>query len=662
MSIKKNIRDTSIANKNLVASPEYHWTRPADWLTLPSVGSSDQKTVGLVAIYDNDSNYIAFTATGNFTVDWGDGTAAQNYTSNTTAQYKYDYASISNGTLTSDGFKQVIITITAQSGQTLQTLDFQKFHSDSVTGSMQSWLDITIGITSTFQLANYSTNVAYFNQLKQLSINNHGSSLANTMIRGSAQNISKIFINKALQITSSGPFQYASALEEVYINPACTSADLSNLFLYCYKLKRAPFFDTTGATNITSMFQNCYSLEEVPLYNFASGALVNATSMFNGCYSLKSVPLFNTASIQAFGSMFAGCYNLKTVPLFNTVSATGMSSMFNNCYNLTSVPLFNTANITDATTMFANCYNLQSIPNFNLAKLVTSTSMFTGCVNLKSVPDIFINNLSSLGSMFNSCTTLTKTPPLNNISATTMGTSPWGGVGILEIDRTNLSSLTASATITSGKVRRCQVYGQKYTITFLNMQMGRTALNEVIENAGTAVASQTMTITGNPGATINPVYSRSSTTTSGSTTVALSDTSNLVTGMQITGTGISDGRSVTFTDSGDIVTLAGHGIANGKRVSFSAITSTTGITIYTLYYVVNATTDTFQLSLTAGGSPIALTTDGSGTMLYQTLITNIVANTSVTIDIPASASGTNTLAYRNLNTQIAVMKRWSISG
>jgi hypothetical protein len=84
--------------------------------------------------------------------------------------------------------------------------------------------------------------------------------------------------------------------------------------------------------------------------------------------------------------------------------------------------------------------------------------------------------------------------------------------------------------------------------------------------------------------------------------------------------------------------------------------------IYTPYYVVNATTDTFQLSLTAGGSAIALTTDGTGTMIYQTLVTAINPNVSVTIDIPASASGTNSLSYRNLNTQIAVMKRWSVTG
>lgn len=73
-------------------------------------------------------------------------------------------------------------------------------------------------------------------------------------------------------------------------------------------------------------------------------------------------------------------------------------------------------------------------------------------------------------------------------------------------------------------------------------------------------------------------------------------------------------KSVTFQDSGDTVTLTTHGLSNGDTVSFSSITSTTGISANTTYYVVNAATDTFKLATSSGGSAIALTNDGSGTM------------------------------------------------
>lgn len=77
----------------------------------------------------------------------------------------------------------------------------------------------------------------------------------------------------------------------------------------------------------------------------------------------------------------------------------------------------------------------------------------------------------------------------------------------------------------------------------------------------------------------------------------------------------AESDSVTFQDTGDTVTLNSHGLSNGTAVSFSVITTTTGISTNTLYYVVGATTNTFQLADTVGGAAKALTNNGSGTLL-----------------------------------------------
>lgn len=73
--------------------------------------------------------------------------------------------------------------------------------------------------------------------------------------------------------------------------------------------------------------------------------------------------------------------------------------------------------------------------------------------------------------------------------------------------------------------------------------------------------------------------------------------------------------SVTFQDTGDTVTLNNHGLQNGTAISFTVITSTTGISVNTRYYVVSATTNTFQVADTVGGAAKALTTNGSGTLV-----------------------------------------------
>lgn len=69
---------------------------------------------------------------------------------------------------------------------------------------------------------------------------------------------------------------------------------------------------------------------------------------------------------------------------------------------------------------------------------------------------------------------------------------------------------------------------------------------------------------------------------------------------------------VTFTDAGDLVNRASHGLANGSIVTFPEITTTTGIVVNTNYYVVNAAASTFQVAASPGGAALALTTNGSG--------------------------------------------------
>jgi hypothetical protein len=76
------------------------------------------------------------------------------------------------------------------------------------------------------------------------------------------------------------------------------------------------------------------------------------------------------------------------------------------------------------------------------------------------------------------------------------------------------------------------------------------------------------------------------------------------------------GISATTQSAADTVTKNAHGLVDGDQVVLSYIATTTGIDDKTLYYVVNATTNTFQLSLTMGGAVVDLGT-GNGTCDYQ---------------------------------------------
>ena len=74
------------------------------------------------------------------------------------------------------------------------------------------------------------------------------------------------------------------------------------------------------------------------------------------------------------------------------------------------------------------------------------------------------------------------------------------------------------------------------------------------------------------------------------------------------------------------VTAAGHGLTNGKRVQF--VTSgalPTGILANTTYFVINAGTDTFNLSATQGGAAIGTSGGQSGTHTMREVVSVTVS-------------------------------------
>ena len=288
------------------------WTRPSDWLTLPTLTDADNKFVGLHAVFPGGSNFCALSADGAYTVDWGDG-VVENFASGVTAQHQYDYSSAAlTGTDCSRGYKQAIVTVTPQAGQTFSLLNLNLRHTSTTVLHASGFLDIAIA----------------------------GSQLSSLTVSAAVQNVRM------------------SLLEQVklYANGV---TNMSYMFYGCYSLQSVPLFNTAAVTNMSYMFPNCFSLQSVPLFNTA--AVTNMSYMFYQCYALQSVPLFNTAAVTNMSSMFQNCASLQSVPLFNTAAVTNMSYMFPNCFSLQSVPAFNTAAVTIITSMFSSCNSLRKI-------------------------------------------------------------------------------------------------------------------------------------------------------------------------------------------------------------------------------------------------------------------------------------------------------------
>lgn len=107
------------------------------------------------------------------------------------------------------------------------------------------------------------------------------------------------------------------------------------------------------------------------------------------------------------------------------------------------------------------------------------------------------------------------------------------------------------------------------------------------------------------------------------------------------------GAVVTFTSSGNLVTLASHGLSNSNVVTFSSIVTTTGIVTNTNYYVISATTDTFQLS-SNGTTALTLSNDGSGVLNNSNssfLVTYPVSATPPTVGSWCNITGNSSSLY-----------------
>jgi surface protein len=403
---------SNVKSKDIAASPivevtpvnQTAWTRPADWLTLPTVTSTDQKFVGLLAVMDTSSNFVALqctTSAGTYTVDWGDGSSPQTYASGTQANYRYTYASISSSTLSTRGYKQVIVTVTPTTANLL-TIDLQKKNNDTsyivsgtlVNGFVTNWLDIDLGgpnLTSVVLTAALAgpTVIVSMSLLEQIAIR----SVAN-----SYTDFSKIFYN-------------AIALRSVPMLPLTRVTTLADAFNQCFSLTEIPPFSTyTSTANITSIqttFRNCFSLTDVS--ELTNGNYANVTTIidtFNGCRSLKTIPYFNTSKVTSMLRSFANCNGLLSVANLNTSNVSNMSLMFNGATLISNVPNFDTIRAVDMGSMFAGCTTLTAAPNLNMSNATSISAMFSGCTSLNSVPVYSIPKVTNASAMFQNCTVL----------------------------------------------------------------------------------------------------------------------------------------------------------------------------------------------------------------------------------------------------------------
>ena len=426
------------------------YTRPTEWVSLPSITAGEQKFAGVFAVYNNDSNFVAFTCRGAYSVDWGDGTS-NTYADNTTAQKVYNtttYAGLTSAIY--ENYKTLIITITPQAGATLTSINLPVKHNQSNLSTYNNqWLDIKVAGSSISSLTIGTGNDpgVWPTMLEQFE-----------------------FVGTNVITNFSGMFYNARSLQNIISLDTSSGTNFSQMHRGCLSLNYVPFYNTSNAVNTSSMFYQCLRLKRVPFFN--TSKVTNMDTMFSQCYMITEIPAFNTSLVTTMSAMFENCNMLETIPWFDTRRVTDMYRFVGFCGRLKKFPYLNTENVTSMREMFANCPSLSEIPPINTAKVTNFFGFLGNAFGLKKVGPIDVSSATSLAFMFYfgsnlkeisftkpttnitnftytfyGCGSLVKINNLNTSNATTMG-QMFANVNMPEIRQLNYgATLTDASTI-----------------------------------------------------------------------------------------------------------------------------------------------------------------------------------------------------------------------
>ena len=432
------------------------YTRPSDWLSMPVVATSSQTFVGLFAVRNSDSNYVALranTSTGNYQVDWGDGTVTT-HASNTTAEYLYTYSAINDSTLCSRGYKQVLITVTPVTGN-ITVLNTNVTHSALGTTAIKQvkWLE-------------YLINLPYL---------------------------------ASLSIAPTGNNARANWLEKVTISHLGSLTSLSSAFSSLIGLKAVNITaSTTGITNTSYMFASCFSLISVNLFN--TGNVLNATQMFYSCISLEQVPNFNLSKATTANNMFNLCVNLKTAPAFDMRLVTDFSGMFANCSSLTEIGLIDTRSGTNFATLAQSCPKLRTVANLDMSKATNAINAFQNCTSLDNFPAITIGNSNcNVSTFFNNANAMKKVGSIDVSKAINFTSFFNNNQSLRTLPALNLNAGTTLTTMVSPVMASAPFTNVRASLSLANKNLGRLSIIEVFNGLASGVTSRTITISANPG-------------------------------------------------------------------------------------------------------------------------------------------------------------------
>ena len=484
------VQTSDVTDGVVLMSKLTHWKRNPSWLALPEVLATDQICVGLHKV-EKSANFVAFSATSNYHVDWGDGTS-ENVNSGVTASHEFSYSDSdldgSDGpvTFTDTGdlvnrtghnyangddlkFYDIVATTGVTEGQTYYVVNATT--DNFQVAATKGGTPLTLTTNGSAKLLPYKqaiititpqggNNLVTLNlQLKhsQSGLQMYASGFIDLSIAGN--NLNTLFLGTVEPGSGSRNVRFNN-LEQVNI----VSSDLiqcNSLFYDCPKLasiinlslspvsasSSAVTFQSSGST-VTHTAHGKRNGDPVVFSSIVTttGITINTlyfvrnvttnTYQVSSSYSGSAITLTNNGTGTAhYGAslyhLFWGCKSLTALPKFDTSSVIWFVRMFSGCSGLESIPRFNTAAGLSFSNMFLTCSALKAIPLIDTSSCRDFSSMFSSCPILETIPLLDTSAGTNFSNMFLGCFSL-KAIPLLDTSAGTNFNQMFGSCSTLE--------------------------------------------------------------------------------------------------------------------------------------------------------------------------------------------------------------------------------------
>ena len=525
---------------------------PKEWRQLPNITVGEQRFAGVYAIYD-DTNLVALNATtssGNYIVDWGDGTTGS-FASNTQANKVY--TPVTYAGLTSEVFrnyKTLVITVTPATAN-LTSITLSSQYNQLVAGrslpSQRSrpWLNIRVA-GANINSMNYG-NCYDLEQIEFVGTNSMTSGYAHFNNLRSLRRIVSYYTGKMTRfdLAFNGTFNLRTIPQFDLSGLSGSSQGLSQIFYGAYGLQYIPWMDTSMVKYFTQMFYYCISLRTIPPLDLSNA--LECSGMFVGCNSLEYVPYLNTINCTNFSAMFQYCISLRTAPKLNTSNGTNFSLMFYDA-NFSECPQYNFSKGTNFDRTFYRVENLNKVPPLDVSSGITFSQMFIACPALTKVDLRGFTGASSTSNgrafdyMFYTCSSLREVYGLSFANAVnfeefcsgsaldhipvdypigittgiittsfvrTFNNMPYvktiGDFNMSAFDGSTYSSMYNGLFTNCYSLMSIGLTGLQHNFSISNSQFGGTALNNLYSSLAVVGASgagvKTVTVSGNWGAT-----------------------------------------------------------------------------------------------------------------------------------------------------------------